>query len=358
MNRVLIAMSGGIDSSVAAVLLKEKGYDVIGVTMKLGDTKITFGPAGDSSCCSIEDVNDARSTAVKFGFPHYVVDMKGDFTDIVIDDFIKGNIKGRTPNPCILCNKEVKWGSLLEVAKNLGCDYIATGHYARIIKGPESFILQKPKDLMKDQTYFLWGLSQDQLSKTLFPLGDMTKDEVRDKAIDLGLIDLTKKKESSDLCFTDGSDYYEFMKQKNPDLVERLKDGDIVTVDGEVIGKHKGYIFYTLGQRKGLNHGHHNKVYVVDIDPKENKVIVGDLDLLDTDHSIITNVNFVRDPYPDKDYLIKVRSLDKGTFGKIVKVDGKNWLIEFNAKVKGGIAPGQSAVIYTDNKVIGGGFIR
>lgn len=353
-KKVLVAMSGGIDSSMVAIMLKEQGYDVIGVTMKIGDTKITFGSAMDSSCCSIEDISDAREIAVKYDFPHYIVDLREDFERVVIGDFVEKNMIAETPNPCILCNREIKWGQLLKRADMLGCDYIATGHYAKVKQENGRYFLSKAKDVTKDQTYFLWALSQSDLKRTLFPLGDMEKEDVKKLAISLGFSDLVAKGESSDLCFVADSDYYDFMIAKNPKL-KALEGGEILH-NGKVVGNHKGYPFYTIGQRKGLGIALSYPVYVTKIEYLTNRIHVGAKEDLDTLNAKVGGINMQKyDSLPtEKEFKIKVRSHDPGTYGFFIEEDR----VVFNGIVKGGIAPGQSAVFYEGEDLVGGSFIK
>lgn len=357
-KKVLVAMSGGLDSSMVAVMLKKEGCDVIGITMKLGDTKINLGSSLDSSCCTLDDINDARSIAVAYDFPHHVVDLKAEFEKNVIDNFADKTIEGLTPNPCIMCNKTVKWGSMLRFADMLGCEFIATGHYARVLNADGRFYLSRPKDLTKDQTYFLWALRQDDLARTIFPLGDYLKAEVKQMAIDNGINTFIDKGESFDICFVGDSTYKDFMLTKYPHL-SKLGGGDIVLKDGTIVGKHSGYLFYTVGQRKGLGISLGRPVYVLSIDSVNNRIVVGDVEDLATRTALIGGLNSMKysDIPTDKDYTIKVRSMDRGVMGNLTK-NGDNISITFLGDVKGGISPGQSAVVYDGNDVICAGFIQ
>lgn len=356
-KKVLVAMSGGVDSSMVAVMLKKAGAIPIGVTFKLGDTKINLGSALDSSCCTIDDVNDARAVAVKYDFPHMVFDLKAEFEKNVIDNFADKTIEGLTPNPCIMCNKTVKWGSMLRYANMLDCDYIATGHYARITFSDGRYYLTRPLDSTKDQTYFLSGLGQSDLAKTIFPLGDYLKSDIKQMAIDEGFTVFAEKGESFDICFVGDSTYKDFMLTKYPQL-SKLDGGDIVLSDGTVVGKHSGYLFYTVGQRKGLGVSLSKPMYVLSIDSVNNRVVIGELDELKTKIVTIDGVNLMKYPTlsTDKDFMIKIRSMDRGALGRLVQ-DGDKVNIMFYGDVKGGVSPGQTAVVYDDNDVICSGFI-
>lgn len=357
-KKILVAMSGGVDSSMVAVMLKKAGADVIGITMKLGDTKINLGSSLDSSCCTLDDVNDARSIAVEYDFPHYVVDLKSDFEKNVIDNFVDKTIDGLTPNPCIMCNKTVKWGSMLRFADMLGCEFIATGHYARVLNADGKYYLSRPKDLMKDQTYFLWALGQDDLARTIFPLGDYLKSEVKQMAIDSGITTFVDKGESFDICFVGDSTYKDFILTKYPHL-SKLDGGDIVLKDGTVVGKHSGYLFYTVGQRKGLGISLGKPAYVLSIDSVNNRIVVGDLEDLSTRTATISGINAMKHVW-GSEFLCKVRSMDRGTMCTICidSPDGDSIVITFLGDVKGGISPGQSAVIYDGDDVVCAGFIK
>jgi len=356
-KKVLCGMSGGVDSSMVAVMLKKAGIDVVGITFKLGDTKISLGGLADSSCCTLDDVNDARAVAVKYDFPYYVVDLKEIFEKNVIDNFVTSNLKGETPNPCIMCNKTVKWASMMKYADSLECDAIATGHYANVLSYDGRFYLSRPKDLTKDQTYFLYNLSQADLARTIFPLGGYLKSEVKQMAIDEGLTDFIGKKESFDVCFIGDGTYKEFLLAKHPDLVN-FDGGDIVLKDGTVLGKHTGYPFYTIGQRRGLGISYPVPLYVTEIDSVTNRLIVGPITDLVIKSIHINSVNYLKDTtFEDGlDCIVKVRSLDKGTHAKIY-ADGDKIRIDFLTDVQGGVAFGQSAVIYVDNNIICGGVI-
>ena len=274
-DRVLVAMSGGIDSTVAAILLHNQGYQVIGITMKTWDYQISSGRKKETGCCSLDSINDARKVAVDFGFPHNILDLREEFGESIIDNFVDEYISGRTPNPCVLCNTHIKWEALLKRADMLNCKYIATGHYARIREVSGRYVIYKGVDEIKDQSYVLWGVSQDCLSRTIFPMGKYHKDEIKRLAIDLGYESLAKKSESYEICFIPDNDYRSFLKRRVKGLEEKVQNGDFLNTSGEVIGKHDGYPFFTIGQRKlGKSFGK-KPSYVIGIDPSNNTVTIG-----------------------------------------------------------------------------------
>ncbi|CUS99721.1 tRNA 2-thiouridine(34) synthase MnmA [Candidatus Chrysopegis kryptomonas] len=355
---VVVAMSGGVDSSVAAAILKEQGYNLIGITIKTYNYE-DIGVQNEHSCCSLEGINDARMVATKLGFPHYVVDLTKEFHREVIDYFIKDYLAGRTPNPCVICNRKIKWEALIKKALSLGADYIATGHYARI-KFDETkgrYILMRGVDSSKDQSYALWGLTQESLSRTIFPLGELTKQEVRELARKYGL-KIANKPESFEICFVPDNDYTKFLEKNVDGLAEKVKGGDIV-MDGKVIGKHRGYPFYTIGQRKGLGVALGYPVYVIGIDPVANVVEVGTEDKLYHNALIAGNVNLISvDKIEDgMKVLAKIRYSDEGTLAMLKNYGDDKILVEFE-KPKRAITPGQSVVFYDGDVVVGGGIIE
>ena len=245
-------MSGGIDSTMTAVLLHEEGWEVVGVTMKTWDYATSGGSKKETGCCSLDSINDARQVAVKLGFHHFIVDIREEFGDYVIDNFVDEYMAGRTPNPCVLCNTHIKWNSLLRRADMLDCEFIATGHYGIINELDGRKYVSRAKDIQKDQSYVLWGLSQDCLNRTRMPLGVFTKPEVRQMAAERGWDDLSKKAESYEICFVPDNDYRGFLRRRVEGIDDALRGGNFVNTRGEVLGKHEGYPFYTVGQRKGL----------------------------------------------------------------------------------------------------------
>ncbi|MGB3543694.1 tRNA 2-thiouridine(34) synthase MnmA, partial [Rubrivirga sp.] len=277
-GRVLVAMSGGVDSSVAAGLLHEAGYQVVGVTMKTWDYETSLGGSGvsrkQSGCCSLDDMNDARAVAVRLGASHTVVDIRDEFGGWVIDRFASDYLEGRTPNPCVLCNTHIKWAALMKRADALGCDHISTGHYAQVREKDGRHIVSRGVDDTKDQSYVLWGVAQEHLARTLFPLGGLEKTEIRRLASEMGMEHVAGKKDSYEICFVPDDDYRGFLSRRH-DLAA-LEGGKFVHVaTGETLGTHAGYPFYTVGQRRGLGIALGEPAYVVRIEPETNTVVIG-----------------------------------------------------------------------------------
>ncbi len=355
---VVVAMSGGVDSSVAAGILKEQGYNLIGITIKTYNYE-DIGVQNEHSCCSLEGINDARIVAAKLGFPHYVIDFTKEFYREVINYFIKEYLEGKTPNPCVICNRKIKWEALIRKALSLGADYIATGHYARIKFDEKSgrYILMRGVDTSKDQSYALWGLTQESLSRTIFPLGELTKQEVRELAKKYGL-KTANKPESFEICFVPENDYTKFLEENVEGLAEKVKGGDIV-MNGKVIGKHRGYPFYTIGQRKGLGVALGYPVYVIGIDPERNIIEVGSEEKLYHNALIAGNVNLISvDKIEDgMRVTAKIRYSDEGSPAILENYEGGKILVKFE-KPKRAITPGQSVVFYDGDVVVGGGIIE
>lgn len=358
-GRVLVAMSGGIDSSVAAILLHEQGYEVVGMTMKTWDYSSSGGNKKETGCCSLDSINDARDIAVQLGFPHYIIDIREEFGDYVINHFTDEYIAGRTPNPCVLCNTHIKWDALLRRADKLGCDFIATGHYANIREENGRFVISKGKDHNKDQSYALWGISQESLSRTIFPLGHLHKTEIRQMAMNRGFDALVKKAESYEICFIPDNDYRGFLKRRVPTLQAEVAGGEFVLEDGTVVGKHEGYPFYTIGQRKGLGVALGYPAFVTRIEKDTNRVVLGNYEQLAKNGMNVGKLSMVK--YENllglpTETVTKVRYNDPGTAATIEQV-GDKMLVQFHAGVNA-IAPGQAAVFYEGDDVIGGGWIE
>jgi len=359
-TRVVVAMSGGVDSSVVAALLHEEGYEVIGVTLQLYDYG---GNAGDvvksKTCCAGQDIYDAKRVSEQFGFPHYVMNYESNFREAVIDDFADSYLRGETPIPCVKCNQTVKFQDLLAVAKDLGADCMATGHYIRrdVDEGGVAS-LYRGKDEGKDQSYFLFATTQEQLDYLRFPLGGISKNVTREQAKRLGLLN-AEKPDSQDICFVPHGDYAKVVKKMRP---EAEKSGEIIHIDGRLVGEHNGIIHYTIGQRKGLGIGggvaeNNEPLYVIALDPALNQVKVGPKEALSRKVLQIKQCNWLlgdknTGPIPVD---LKFRSVMKPTRAELY-IDGADAEIHLDSPHYG-IAAGQAAVCYVDNKVIGGGWI-
>jgi tRNA-specific 2-thiouridylase len=326
--------------------------------MKTWDYESSGGSKKETGCCSLDSINDARQLAVNCGFPHMILDIREEFGDFIIDNFVDEYIAGRTPNPCVLCNTHIKWEALLKRADMLGCEFIATGHYAQVREENGRYVVSKGIDESKDQSYVLWGLSQSCLKRTIFPMGKYHKKDIKQMALDRGYVELANKSESYEICFIPDNDYRSFLKRRVDGLEEKVKGGKFITKTGEVIGTHDGYPFYTIGQRKlGVSLGN-NPTYVIGINPDDNTVVVGTKDDLKELEMTVRNINFVKyDSIPDGlQSTTKVRYKHNGEESVLSNEDGEIKVL-FHKKVEG-IAPGQSAVFYEGNDVLGGGFIK
>jgi tRNA-specific 2-thiouridylase len=356
-GKILVAMSGGIDSTVTALLLHEAGYEVVGVTMKTWDYTSSGGSKKETGCCNLDSLQDARRVAVDLGFHHFILDLREEFGDAVIENFVEEYLAGRTPNPCVLCNTHIKWNALLKRADSLDCEFIATGHYARIHSLNDRYYISKAEDLNKDQSYVLWGLSQECMKRTMFPLSELLKPAVRKIAHDRGYDDLAKKAESYEICFVPDNDYRGFLKRRVAGLEERVKNGLFIDKDGNILGHHDGYPFYTIGQRKGLGQAFGKPMFVSEILPDTNTVVLTEEEDLQRSNMLVGKINWQKFDQTElnKEFVTKIRYKDAG-HQSILKKCGNDLDIEFIGSVKG-IAPGQSAVIYDGDDVVCGGII-
>jgi tRNA-specific 2-thiouridylase len=359
--KVAIAMSGGVDSSVAAALLVEQGYDVIGIHMKLWSFLEVGGNINhESGCCSLDSIYDCRMVCGKLGIPFHTVDFSEGFYNSVIQNFKDEYIAGRTPNPCVMCNSKIKWESLINKCREFGCDFVATGHYAKLIEHSNTgrVSIQMADFIKKDQSYYLWGLSQEAMRATLFPIGHLTKPVVREIAEKYGFR-TAKKPESMEICFVKDNNYRRFLEESLPELKDQLKGGSFVSEDGQKLGSHEGYPFFTIGQRKGLGGGYDEKKYVIDIQPKTNTVVLGNNDDLLADGLVCEKINLMKyakltEPITA---LVMIRYNDDGIKSTIEPLDNDHLKITFSESRRA-VTPGQSTVFYDENNaVIGGGII-
>lgn len=352
---VVVGLSGGVDSSVAAYLLKEQGYDVIGVTMQIWQEEDSCTVEENGGCCGLSAVEDARRVAQKLDIPYYVMNFRKEFQKQVIDYFTREYLEGRTPNPCIACNRYVKWESLLKRSLEIGADYIATGHYARVEQLPNGrYAIRNSVTAKKDQTYALYNLTQEQLARTLMPVGAYTKDEIRKIAEEAGLL-VAHKKDSQEICFVPDNDYAGFIKNSTGKTIPK---GNFVLADGKVIGEHQGIIHYTIGQRKGLNLSMGHPVFVTKIRPDSNEVVIGESEDLFVNTLICDRVNFMAMEGLDGEVRLKakIRYNHPGAECVISPAEDGKVRVTFDQPQRA-ITPGQAVVFYQGEYVAGGGII-
>jgi tRNA-uridine 2-sulfurtransferase len=365
-QRVVVGMSGGVDSSATAALLIEQGYDVVGITLKLWPQDCVS--RAEDKCCGPQAVSDARSVCNKLDVPYYLIDEAAEFQSKVIQYFADEYKAGRTPNPCVMCNQNLKFGRLIDRADQLGAEYVATGHFARVEKtvgqgtsnvehrtsNVERYLLKRGRDLKKDQSYFLFSLRQDQLARAMFPLGEKTKSDTREVARHCNL-KTADKAESMEICFVPDNNYGKFLQQAN--LAQKHR-GEIVDLHGHVLGQHDGIEFYTIGQRKGLGITTPKPVYVVELDAENNRVVVGDETALDRDEFIVDRCNWIPfdEPPEQIEVTAKIRYNHPGTAATVLPIDKNKAKVKLHTPQRA-ITPGQAAVFYQDDLVVGGGWI-
>ncbi len=350
MARVVVAMSGGVDSSVAALLLKEQGHDVIGISMQLHDA--SYGTNGRfDTCCSLDDFADARRVCDRIGVPFYVMNYEDEFRKRVIDPFIAEYRAGRTPNPCALCNQWLKFDHLVAHGNALEADFVATGHYARRLEEEGEIVLRKGRDPGKDQSYFLFGLTPEQLRRAWFPLGDLVKDDVRRLAAEAGLRTASKP-ESQEICFVPDRDYASFVAQNSP---APMPAGEVVDTSGRVLATHEGIHQFTVGQRKGIGVAAGEPMYVRSIDPETHRVVVGRKEEIAAAGLEASRVNWLAAPRA-REATVRIRYRHGGVAGRVTPFDGDRVRVQFDAPCPA-VSPGQAAVFYDGDRVLGGGWI-
>ncbi|MCS6885007.1 MAG: tRNA 2-thiouridine(34) synthase MnmA [Acidobacteriota bacterium] len=379
--RIAVAMSGGVDSSTVAAMLKRQGHDIIGLSMQLwNQRRLNVGPDGEplpSRCCSLDDVYDARAVAAQFDFPFYVINLEEEFEQTVVRPFVEAYLSGRTPSPCIACNSHLKFARLVTLAEAAGADFVATGHYARVERKGSRYLLRKGIDLRKDQSYFLFELTQEQLARALFPLGEMTKEDVRRLAREVGLC-VADKQESQEICFVPDGNYARFIERYSAERIaagdlsttttqlyqlnsakSKARKAEIVTTDGQVIGTHNGIHNYTIGQRRGLGIAWSEPLYVVAIDPEANRVVVGTKQHLPSKSFIAAKTNWIAVDEPQQPLraAVRIRYRHKEAPATLTPLGDRQVLVEFDEPQRA-ITPGQAAVFYDGDLVIGGGWIE
>lgn len=354
-GKVVVGMSGGVDSSVAAWLLKKQGYDVIGVTMQIWQDEENIVQEENGGCCGLSAVDDARRVAAAIGIPYYVMNFKDEFQKSVIEYFTKEYLAGRTPNPCIVCNRYVKWEALLQRSLSIGADYIATGHYARIEHLPNGrYAIRRSATMEKDQTYALYNLTQEQLARTLMPVGEYSKDRIREMADEIGLL-VAHKPDSQDICFVPDGDYASFIENTTDQV---LQTGDFVTPEGKILGKHKGIIHYTVGQRKGLGLALGYPAFVLEIRPETNEVVIGTYEESLTYIVRANELNFMSVEQITEPVRVfaKIRYNHKGAWCTVERTGEDEIVCTFDEPIRAA-TPGQAVVLYDGEYVLGGGTI-
>ena len=354
-GKVVVGMSGGVDSSVAAWLLKKQGYDVIGVTMQIWQDEENIVQEENGGCCGLSAVDDARRVAERLEIPYYVMNFKDEFQKSVIEYFTKEYLAGRTPNPCIACNRYVKWEALLQRSLSIGADYIATGHYARIEHLPNGrYAIRRSATMEKDQTYALYNLTQEQLARTLMPVGEYSKDRIREMADEIGLL-VAHKPDSQDICFVPDGDYASFIENTTDQV---LQTGDFVTPEGKILGKHKGIIHYTVGQRKGLGLALGYPAFVLEIRPETNEVVIGTYEESLTYTVRANELNFMSVEQITEPVRVfaKIRYNHKGAWCTVERTGEDEIVCTFDEPIRAA-TPGQAVVLYDGEYVLGGGTI-
>jgi tRNA-uridine 2-sulfurtransferase len=355
--KIAVAMSGGVDSSTAAYMLKSAGHEVVGLSMQMYDN-LRAADSTYGGCCTIDDLADARRVAWKLEIPHFTLNLESGFHDKVIKPFVQGYLSGVTPSPCVLCNTHVKFDLFHQKARAIGADRIATGHYARVTTNDGTYELRKARDLSKDQTYFLFELSQHQLSESVFPLGELTKPEVRDIAEEAGL-SVARKKESYEICFVPQKDGYAAIVEREAGIERGEGAGEIADVDGNVVGQHDGYYHFTVGQRRGLQlGGSAERTYVIEVNPFTKRVTIGPATALEKDTLVAERVHWISGAPPagPVEAAARVRSRMADVKATITPLEGNRARVEFAHKLRG-VAPGQAVVFYQDDLCLGGGWI-